>query len=129
VTRKIDELLDVVMSDLRVAGLDGWRIQPSDWQDWEPSESALLRAPDGSAMGVWIDLSADAAQQLAELADQVQEWAVEELGAQRRPTNWPQCPAHPDNHPMQARVRKGNAVWACPSRGGAVILIGQLSGE
>lgn len=127
-TRLIDELLDVVLWDLRTSGLPSPRVEPSDWQSWEPSESATLYAPDGSGMGVWVDLSAGTAQQLADLADQVQEWAVEELCRVRLPTSWPRCEAHPDNHPLQARVRKGNAVWACPKKGAADVLVGQLSG-
>ena len=61
-------------------------------------------------MGVWFDLGLDDDHALVHLADQVQEWVVEELARLGRPTNWPVCASHPANHPRQALVRDGRAI-------------------
>jgi hypothetical protein len=65
-------------------------------------------------------------ERIASVTDQVQDWAVEELGSIGGPTNWPQCPQHPDSHPLAAVVREGRAVWHCPKTGPVVSEIGQL---
>ena|SRR5690348_5297343 len=113
-TRAIDEALDLIVSDLVAGGVPVPRVEPTARQDLDPSESVMLFADDGSGMGVWLDLRLPAAQQLAHLADQVQEWAVEELVRLGLPTNWPACAAHPANHPLQASVVDDRAVWVCP---------------
>jgi hypothetical protein len=114
-TREIDEVLDRILADLRTGGAPVPRVEPSTWQDSVPAQSAELWADDGSGSGVWLDPGLPPADRVAHLADQVQEWAVEELCRQRLPTNWPRCPAHPQNHPMQARVVDGRAAWTCPA--------------
>ncbi|VXC29382.1 hypothetical protein [Nocardioides sp. AX2bis] len=114
----IEEALRPVLDDLQAA--EGWipPVDPTPWQDWQPSESCTLVAY-GSSAGVWLDMSLDPASGLARLADQVQDWVVEQLPGMHRPAVWPTCPAHPDSHPRQAVVEGGRAVWACP-RGAAV---------
>jgi hypothetical protein len=89
----------------------------------------MLFGADGSGMGVWLDLSKSHAERLAHLADQVQDWAVEELARLGRPTNWPACPAHPVIHPLKATVEDGHAVWSCPHGSAASSPIGRLSGD
>ncbi|MFF4161271.1 TetR/AcrR family transcriptional regulator [Streptomyces sp. NPDC001678] len=55
-----------------------------------------------------------------------QDRAVEALCAQGASAVWPQCPAHPDAHPLTAAVRTDTAVWVCPRSGTAVARIGEL---
>lgn len=129
VKRSIDEMLDVIFRDLAAAGIPLPRVDPTPWQSWEPSESVMIFAPDGSGMGVWLDLTLTQQPALAQLADQVQEWVVEELPGLGRPTNWPVCPAHPANHPRQAVVEEGRAVWVCPAGGDGSTPIGGLASE
>lgn len=114
VTPAIDEVLDLIFNDLAGSGVPLPRVESTTWQTCEPSESVMLFAADRSGMGVWLDLTLSDDQALAHLADQVQEWVVEELARLGRPTNWPICAAHPANHPRQAVVEHGRAVWACP---------------
>jgi hypothetical protein len=64
--------------------------------------------------------------QLAQVADQVQEWAVEELWNQGRPATWPECPFHPESHPLEPAVVAGTALWRCPKTAELVAAIGQL---
>lgn len=87
----------------------------------------MLYEPDGSGMGISTMLGQPRAQQVAELADQVQEWAVEALCAALKPAVWPECPAHPNAHPLAPTVRHGQAVWSCPRDGVTVALIGELA--
>jgi hypothetical protein len=127
VTRAIDVALELVALDLVAGGVPLPRIERRKWQDWEPSESVWLFAADGSGMGVWLNLGLSDADGLAHLADQVQDWAVEELARLGRPSNWPVCAAHPVNHPMRPVVEQGRAAWACPAGGGASVPIGDVS--
>jgi hypothetical protein len=59
------------------------------------------------------------------MADQVQEWAIEELWGAGASTNWPCCPLHPDNHPMQAVAQRW-CVVDVPAGRTAIALIGAL---
>jgi hypothetical protein len=82
--------------------------------------------PDGSGQGVSVVLGGDPAEQIASVADQVQEWAVEALWTAGLPAVWPHCPSHPDSHPLTARVKNGRAAWFCPPTGELVAWIGEL---
>ena len=128
VTCAIDEVLGIILKDLAATGVPLPRVEPSTWQTWEQSESVMLFAADGTGMGVWLDLSLSEDMALAHLADQVQEWVIEELARLGRSTNWPICAAHPANHPRQAVVEHGRAVWACPIGAADAAHMGELSG-
>lgn len=98
----------------------------------DQATSVLLCEPDGSGMMVSITADAPYPEQLARLADQVQEWAVEFLWSLGKSAVWPQCPEHPDSHPLQAQVvdeytKAASAVWRCPKSGNVVALIGELT--
>jgi hypothetical protein len=61
------------------------------------------------------------------LAGDVQEWEIEELAAAGQPATWPECPGHPDAHPLEPFVDRGNvAVWRCPRAGRVIGEIGTL---
>lgn len=117
--------LDVVLRDIRSTGAPEPDVEDNDWADGEGVTSAFLRSADGSGVGVWIDHAAPEARRVAQLADQVQEWVIEEL-RKHAATNWPQCPDHPDNHPLQASTRDGSAVWVCPAEGTPFSPVGSL---
>ena len=85
----------------------------------------MLWSQDGNGMGVSVHLGVPRPEQVAQVADQVQGWAVEELWGSV-PTNWPPCPQHPTTHPLQAVVRDGAARWICPEDGTAVAVVGAL---
>ncbi|GGO88811.1 hypothetical protein [Wenjunlia tyrosinilytica] len=88
----------------------------------------MLFAPDGSGQGVAVWPCQEFPDQVANLADQVQEWAVEALWSQGLPAVWPQCPDHPDAHPLTAVVSACEAVWTCPKTARQVAAVGQLPG-
>ncbi|MFG2499527.1 hypothetical protein ACGFSB_15115 [Streptomyces sp. NPDC048441] len=92
-------------------------------------EWVVLYEPDGSGAGLGLSFGASPAEQTAHLADQAQDWAVEALCSAREPAVWPECPAHPDSHPLEAGVERGVAMWSCPRTRKAVGPIGELSGQ
>ena len=85
----------------------------------------MLWGHDGGGMGVHVVPAAQTFEQIASLADQVQEWVIEELWGQG-PTNWPRCPHHPNTHPMKALAHDEVATWVCPVDNTFVAVIGSL---
>jgi hypothetical protein len=115
-----------ILSDLdRPAGVLP-EVRDEEWNDLPATASAFLYAEDGFGMGIRVALGRPPAEQVAELADQVQEWAVEALWFLGRPTNWPPCPRHPHNHPLAAAEVQGRAVWRCPAGDIEIAAIGGL---
>jgi hypothetical protein len=104
--------LKPVLLDLRRTGMDlpGFRDQGLSDAD---SAAVNLVSPDGSESSLRVGYLGSEAERVAQAADQVQEWAIEELWP-RLPTNWPPCPHHPAGHPLQASAVDGVAVWMCP---------------
>ena len=99
----------------------------------EPEESELqawLWESDGSGTGVYLgdgwDSPVDA---VVELADKLQEAAIEAVWSATGGSNWPTCPEHPDGAPMGPGRYAGLAFWFCPGDGRAVCEIGRLGLE
>jgi hypothetical protein len=113
-------LRDLAASDLVPTVVD------EEWQDFPGTASLMLYGSDAAGTGVWITLGRPFPEQVVELADQVQEWAVEALWTLGRPATWPECPHHRDGHPLTARLDAGTAAWTCPSLGRRVGDIGAL---
>ncbi|MFD3381737.1 MULTISPECIES: hypothetical protein [unclassified Streptomyces] len=114
--------LKTVLRDLRAQ----CPVQPDIRKGDDEFRGVMLYAPDGSGQGVYAEPDGRPAVLLAHVADQVQEWAVEALWGQGEPAVWPQCPTHPDTHPLAATVEEGDAVWVCPSTGGTAARVGEL---
>ncbi|MGW3030812.1 hypothetical protein ACWDCB_06220 [Streptomyces sp. NPDC001178] len=115
--------METVLRDLRAQCAVRPRIRVDD------KYGIMLHAPDGSGQGLTSPQGGTAAERLANLADQAQEWAVEALWSEGAPAVWPNCPAHPDTHPLTATVVADTAVWACPKTGATVARIGELAGR
>ncbi len=125
VSEKIDEILGYVLRDVTSSGLETPRIEPVDWYNDPQVSSAMIysvRDSTGRGVSVQNDLSLD--RQLVAVADQIQEWVIEEVGTTH--SNWPQCPLHPNNHPLAARIVDDRGVWACPASNTPVARIGEL---
>lgn len=116
------EALDTVLHDLRAQGAVLPQVRVA------PGYGAMLYEPDGSGHGVQWPPPGTAADRLASLADQVQEWAVEALWSAGAAAVWPHCPEHPNSHPLTATVVAEAAVWTCPRSGAVVARIGALEG-
>jgi hypothetical protein len=130
----LDAALAPVLADLRAAGAIVPEVRYAAAQDRGPDSVGAVIGPDGQAaaagsQGVWVALAESAAERVASLAEQVQEWEVEALAAAGRPATWPECPAHPASHPLEPAVAAdGAATWRCPRSGLAVGAIGALGG-
>jgi hypothetical protein len=91
------------------------------------SVCAWIQGPAGTGEGIWILLDSSPAQQVAELAEQFQNWAADRLHDAGRIPEWPPCPEHPGRpHRLDPAVRDGAAVWACPESGQVIGAIGAL---
>lgn len=114
-----------VLHDLAVVGL-----RPRLAAD-RPGDAGEQRAmtwwPDGAGYGVWVHVDEAFEACVARLADQLQDAAVETLPGLGRPAVWPECPDHPDRHPLQALCVDGAAAWVCPREGRVVARIGELA--
>jgi hypothetical protein len=126
-----DELrraLDVVRSDVVRSGLDDLVVDDRDWCNWSRQTGAMLQSPYGHGQGVSVMIGESPDAQLASVADQVQEFIHEGiLWYGGKPVVWPQCPLHPDSHPL-APVVDGTQgpVWTCPRSAHVVARIGAL---
>jgi len=106
------QALDIVLHDLRAAGAVLPRVSVA------AGYGLMLHEPDGSGHGVRWPESGSAADRLASLADQVQEWAVEALWSAGVPAVWPHCPQHPNSHPLKATVAAAEAGAAADAAAG-----------
>ncbi len=123
---ELDRALQPVLRDLRAGGPQPPRIGDQDWAGQEGVASACLSSADGpGGTGVSVVLGAPFPEQLAHVADQVHDWAVEELWGTAS-TSWPPCPEHPDRHPLVVRRAGDGVTWACPTSGTAVCRVGEL---
>ncbi|MGA4848255.1 hypothetical protein ACOBQB_19105 [Streptomyces sp. G5(2025)] len=118
--------LEPVLRDLRAT----CAVRPVVREEWHDGfgELVMLYGPDGSGVGLSVRVGSNAAEWTADFADQAQEWAVEALCAELRPAVWPECPAHPDSHPLEAGVVGGVAVWSCPRTRWVAAVVGGLGG-
>jgi hypothetical protein len=105
------------------------RIDESGWDADPDVVSAFIIRPSGYEWGIRLQLTLPAKEQLVNLADQVQEWQVEELWAAGRSATWPECPEHPNSHPLSAVLHNDDAVWICPKNRHMICQIGELRGR
>ncbi|MGH3983798.1 MAG: hypothetical protein ACRDST_14225 [Pseudonocardiaceae bacterium] len=118
--------LEPVLRDMGVSGIPVPVVSEDDWAGDPEIASAMLFSRDGSGVGVSVMASGAETDRVARVADQVQEWVIEQLWAQSS-TNWPSCPSHPGNHPLSASVIGRVAVWTCPSDGTVFCPVGALA--
>jgi hypothetical protein len=121
---ELDAALTPVLHDLKTCG-----VQPilEPWEDRDAGmEGVWLKEPDGTGAAVAVTIGAPHADQIVHLADGAQDWAVEALSAVALPATWPECPRHPNSHPLQPAVIDQRATWCCPRDGTIVANIGHL---
>lgn len=122
---KIVEIIECVLKDVTSSGLMAPRIEIDDWYgDSQVASVMIYSLNDSTGRGVSVRNDLPSAAQLVAVADQVQEWVIEEFGATR--SNWPQCPWHPNNHPLSAALIDERGMWVCPASGTPVARIGEL---
>lgn len=115
-----------VLHDIRATGAIVPQIREESHEDLGPDMvSAWVQGPDGiTGSGLRVDMTLSPQERLANVAEQLQEWEVEELATAGRSATWPECPEHPNSHPLSPRVQDGAAVWCCPANGRAEYPIG-----
>lgn len=123
----LEQVLNVVLRDLESSGAILPDIRDEQWSDEDERLTAMLYGPDGSGQGVFLNVFEPVPESIASLADQVQEWAVEALWTAGLSATWPECPSHPNSHPLSATVRDDVAIWICPKTGVTVGAVGKLS--
>ena len=80
------------------------------------------------AVGTWVDPDDDlAAGDIEELLVGIAEDVADNLWPGELTDPWPPCPEHGD-HPLQPRLVRGRAAWACRRDDRVAIVIGNLSG-
>lgn len=124
----LSEAIEPVLRDLRAYGLAPTQVEDEQWTD-DPHRPSLMIWGTGHGSGVAVSDEDSLAHRIAEAADRIQEWAIDELWG-TGPVAWPPCPLHPDTHPMWVRVEGDapdqRAVWACPAESATVAEVGTL---
>jgi hypothetical protein len=117
-----------VEADLRVTGHLRLRIldEPAGVDD-PPYASCQLVGSYGFRTGVLVDRGASEPENVTWVADQVQEFVLEELSRNGRSASWPTCPRHPNTHPLAAVLIEGTASWRCPKSLVVTAEIGSLA--
>lgn len=124
----VQETAAPVLRDLAATRVIVLDVQEEAHSDQGPGVvCAWVRGTDGkTGTGISILLAIPAAQRVAELAEQLQELELEELSAAGRPATWPECPEHPDSHPLEPSVQNDAAVWLCPRSRNVICAIGGI---
>jgi hypothetical protein len=109
-------LLEIVLRDLPA------RLRPAVERVPEHDQPDALCVWLNRRWGILLPFRGDDTERLTDIADQVQEWAVEERWERGESAVWPECPTHPDSHPLRAV----QGAWHCPKTGERIAAIGQL---
>jgi hypothetical protein len=88
---------------------------------------AWIRNGDLGGQEIFVELSLPHPERLAALAEQIQEWEIEALWTAARSATWPECPQHPNTHPLEPAASADHARWRCPASGQDVSAIGRLN--
>jgi hypothetical protein len=88
---------------------------------------AWIQEPDGGGTGITILTDFPPAHRVTELAEQLQEWAAEQLRDLGRPSAWPLCPQHRSAGPADPQAPDGIPVWICMANRHVISKIGSLT--
>jgi len=119
-----------LLADLAASGMPLPDIRDEAHEERQLSSvSGWVQEPDGvCGQGISVMLDIQPEQQVAQLAEQIQEWATDWQYDPGRPHHWPACPQHPDApHQLTAEVRDDRAVWTCWQSTQVICPIGELT--
>jgi hypothetical protein len=120
-----------LLADLASTGMDLPELRAEAHEDRAGAICGFLRDPgetgETGGTGVYVMRDASPAEQVAGLAEQVQEWATDVQVDPRRPWEWPKCLEHRRAHGLHAEVRDGAAVWVCEEGDHTVAPVGALA--
>ena len=126
VDAELTAALDPILADLAGEANVVPEIRESNWAGPQ-SLCADLSFDGAGVVGIMTTKGATHSTQVADLADQIQDWAVDVLFSARRSPVWPRCPEHPDSHPLKPTESDGRAAWVCPVSSKVVAQIGLLT--
>jgi hypothetical protein len=107
-----------VLADLDRTHPGRCRLVPHDDADFP----AFLHDPaDGMAIGIRMIVGDEPWASVLGMTEQIQEAAFELVWSP-----WPECPDHPNGHPLEPDVREGAVVWMCARGGRVVSRVGEL---
>jgi len=66
-------------------------------------------------------------QDIADLAERMQDIATDALWFEGASTVWPECPEHPASHALRPTVEAERPVWRCPLTRELIAEIGSLA--
>ena len=123
VSSLLETALDLVVRDLRRTGGITLRLLDEPVDNDPAYESLWMLSGRTARTGLLVPLDLAEPERLVHVADQVQEFVLEELGRLGLPATWPECPEHPGSHPLTPRL---GPCWVCPKSGDAIAAIGEL---
>lgn len=88
------DIMAPVLRDIMASGAVLPIIQEEAYPDVEVGTFCIfLWGAGGTGIGVWIYMARLGVEQVARVAEDVQEWEIEELAAVGRSATWPECPS------------------------------------
>jgi hypothetical protein len=125
--RVLRETVAPLLRDLAASGMSLPDIREEAREDrGDEAVCAWIQGPGVTGEGISIWLDSSSADQVAELAEQIQNWAADKLHDAGHPPEWPRCPEHPTPHRLSPEVRDSFAVWICPESRHVIWAIGGL---
>ncbi len=116
-----------LLADLAASGMSMPDIRDEAHEEQEEAVCGWIQGPGRDGEGIRVLLDSSPADQVAQLAEQLQNWAADQLHHAGRPPGWPPCPQHPSpQHRLDPHVQDGRAVWVCPVSGQVMWPIGEL---
>lgn len=116
-----------LLADLAAGGLGLPDVREEAHEEREASVCGWIQGPGHTGEGISVLLDSSPGEQVAQLAEQFQNWAADQLHDAGRPPEWPECPQHPSPlHRLDPQVRDGRAVWVCWESGQVIWPIGGL---
>jgi hypothetical protein len=123
------DALGLVVRDLERTGGLTLRVLDERADSLYGYESVWMLSAYPARTGLLAPLEMGDAERVVHVADQVQEFVLEELGRLELPATWPECVEHPGSHPLEARLAEGGPGWVCPKSGRTIAAVGGLTGE
>jgi hypothetical protein len=116
-----------LLADLAASGMSVPDIRDEAHEEREAAACGWIQGPGRTGAGIWVMLDSSPAEQVTELAEQLQNWAADQLHDAGRRPEWPGCPQHPSPaHRLEPQVRDGRAAWVCWESGQVIWPIGEL---
>lgn len=116
-----------LLADLAASGLGLPDIRDEAHEEREAAVCGWIQGRGRTGEGIWVLLDSSPAEQVAQLAEQVQNRAADQLNDAGRPPEWPGCPQHPSPpHRLDPQLRDSRASWVCWQTGQVIWPVGEL---